>query len=76
MFFQFLMLDITSVISFRNPVKYDWNSTRKTKKKILGGFYPTRYYPLKSQKREKLLYLGVLWGSGNQCGIEWFFMIL
>ena len=42
----------------------------------MGGFYPTRYYPLKSQKREKLLYLGVLWGSGNQCGIEWFFMIL
>ena len=46
------------------------------KRKFWGGFYPTRYYPLKSQKHEKLLYLGVLWGSGNQCGIEWFFMIL
>ena len=31
---------------------------------------------MKSQKHEKLLFLGVLWGPGNQCGIQWFFMIL
>ena len=32
--------------------------------------------PMKSQKCKKLLFLGVLWGPGNQCGIPWFFLIL
>ena len=37
-------------------MKYNWNSTRKTKKKNLLGFNPTTYYPLKPQKHEKLLF--------------------
>ena len=31
--------------TFRNLVKYNWNSTRKTKKKKFLELYPTRYYP-------------------------------
>ena len=38
--------------------------------------YFTRYYPLKSQKHEKLLFWWIIWGPGNQCEIQWFFMIL
>ena len=41
-------------------MKYNWNSTRKTKKKNLLGFNPTTYYPLKPQKHEKLLFF---WGG-------------
>ena len=40
--FQFLKLNISSVKellhTFRNPVKYNWSSTRKTEKKHLLGF--------------------------------------
>ena len=58
------------------PSEIQWNITgtipRKLERKLL-GLYPTRYNPLKSQKREKLLFTEVLWGPANQCGIQWFF---
>ena len=79
-FFQFLMLNISSIKELlHKPLEIQWNITGtlkgKLKEKFL-GLYPTRYHPLKSQKHEKLLFLGVLWGPGNQCGIQLSFMIL
>ena len=66
----------TATQSFRNPVKYNWSSTRKTKKKIFLGFILRDITPWNHKKSEKLLFSWVLWGPGNQCGIQWFFMIL
>ena len=61
-------------------MKYNWNSTRKNRKKNLLGFILQDITPLKSQKREKLLFFffggGVLWGPGNIYAYQWFFMIL
>ena len=79
-FFQFLMLNISSIKELlHKPLEIQWNIIgtlpRKLKRKIL-GLCPTRYNPLKSQKHEKLLFVGVLWGPGNQCEIQWFLMIL
>ena len=74
------MLNISSIKKLlHKPSEIQWNLTGtlswKLKQKFF-GLYPTRYYPLKSQKCEKLLFWGVLLGPGNQCGIQWFFMIL
>ena len=63
----------TTTVTYRNPVKHNWNSTRKTKKK---NCVFLSYYSLKSKKLENLLFLGVLWGTGNQHGIQCFFTIL
>ena len=43
-FFQLLMLNISSIKELlkkpSNPVKYNWNSTRKTEKKNFRKFQP------------------------------------
>ena len=52
------------------PSETQWILHGKLKRKLL---YPTRYYPLKTQQHEILLFWGVLWGPGNQKGIQWFF---
>ena len=79
-FFQFLMLNISSIKELlHKPSEIQWNITGtlpgKLKTKVSWAF-PTICYPQKSQKCEKLLFWGILWGPGNQCGIQWFFMIL
>ena len=57
-------------------MKYNWNSTRKTKKKNFLGFILQDFIPW-NNRREKLPFWGILWGPGNQCGIQLvFFMIL
>ena len=55
-------------------MKYNWNSTRKTKQKF-PGLYPTGYYPLKSWKHEKLPFWGYFGGLGTNVqfnGFLWF----
>ena len=79
-FFQFLMLNISSIKELlHKPLEIQWNITGtlkgKLKEKFL-GLYPTRYHPLKSQKTWEVAILGVPWGPGNQCGIQFYFMIL
>ena len=64
----------TVALSFRYLVKYNWNSTRKTKQKF-PGLYPTGYYPLKSWKHEKLPFWGYFGGLGTNVqfnGFLWF----
>ena len=56
-------------------MKYNWNSTRKLKRKNFLGFILQDITPW-NHKKVRNCFLGVLWGSGNQCGIQWFFMIL
>ena len=73
-FFLFLMLNISSIKELlRKPSEIQWNITGTLSGKLKRN---TRHGPLKSQKHEKLLFWGVLCGPGNQCGIQWFFMIL
>ena len=57
-------------------MKYNWNSTNKKKKKKLLGFILQDISPLKSQKREKLLFLGYFGGLGTNVEFNGFFVIL
>ena len=80
-FYKFIFFSKISPIKemLHKPSEIEWNITGTLPGKLNGKIswaYPTRYYPLKSQKLEKLLFWGVLWGPENQCGIPWFFMIL
>ena len=73
------MLNISSIKELLpKPSEVQWNITgtlpKKLKEKLL-GLYPTRYYLLKSQKCEELLFRGVFEGPGNRSGIQWFSMI-
>ena len=66
-------------------MKYNWNSTRKTKKKnYLGrknkkknylGFILQDITSWNHKNVEELLFRRVFEGPGNRCGIQWFFMI-
>ena len=72
-FFQFLKLNISSIKELlHKPSEIQWNITGTLPEKLKRK----SYWALSLQKREKLLFLGVLWGPGSQCGIPWFFMIL
>ena len=67
------MLNISSIKELlHKPSEIQWNITGTLPEKLKRK----SYWALSLQKREKLLFLGVLWGPGNQCGIQWFFMIL
>ena len=57
-------------------MKYNWNSTNKNKKIKLLGFILLDISPLKSQKREKLLFLGYFGGLGTNVEFNGFFVIL
>ena len=79
-FFQFLMLNISSIKEvLHKPSEIQWNITEtlrgKLKRKISWAF-SYKILPPEITKCEKLLFLGVLCGSGNQCEIQWFSMIL
>ena len=73
-FFQFLMLNISSIKELlQKPSETQWNITTtlpgKLKRKISWALC-YKILPLKSQKCKKLLFLGVLWGPENQYGIQ------
>ena len=80
------MLNISSIKELlHKPSEIQWNITGtlsgKLKRKISWALSYKILPPLKSQKCEKLLFFflggwGVLWGPGNQCGIQWLFTIL
>ena len=79
-FFQFLILNISSIKELlHKPSEIQWNITgtlpTKIKRTII-GLHPTRYFPLKSQKREKLLFLGYFGGLGTNVEFNGFFVIL
>ena len=59
MFFQFLMLNSSSIKPSETQLNITGTLPGKQKEKFL-GLYPTRYYPLILQKCEKLLFCGVL----------------
>ena len=71
-FFQFLMLNISSIKDLlHKPSEVQWNLKRK--------FFCTLSYkilPPEITKTWETAVFIVLWGPGNQCGIQWFFMIL
>ena len=79
-FLQSLMLNISSITELlHKPSEIQWDITKTLPGKLKGKISWALSYmilPLKSQKCEKLLFLGVVWRPGNQCGIPWFFMIL
>ena len=79
-FIQSLMLNISSITELlHKPSEIQWDITKTLPGKLKGKISWALSYmilPLKSQKCEKLLFLGVVWRPGNQCGIPWFFMIL
>ena len=75
-FFQFWMLNISSIKKLLHKSSKIQRNIAGTLPGKLKRLNPLRHYPLKSQKREKLLFLEVLWGPGNQCGILCFFMTL
>ena len=77
--FQFLMLNISSkkeLLHKPSEIHQNITGTLPAKLKRFFGHYPSKYYPVKSQKHEKLLFLGVLLGHENEFGIQRFFMIL
>ena len=79
-FFQFLMLNISSIKEvLHKPSEIQWNITGtlrgKLKRKISWAFSYKLLHP-EITKTWEIATLGVLCGSGNQCGIQWFFMIL
>ena len=57
-------------------MKYNWNSTRKTKKETFLGFILQDITLWNHKNARNCYFVGVLWEPGNQCGIQWFFMIL
>ena len=69
MFFQCLILNISSIKELlHKPSEIQWNITETLPGKlkiIFFGLYPTRYYPLKSLKRKKLLFWGYFGGQGT-----------
>ena len=78
-FFKFLMLNISSIKELLyKPSKIQWNITGnlpgKLKRKI-PRLYPIRYYPLKSQKCEKLLFWGYFRDLGTNVEFNGFIMI-
>ena len=80
-FFQFLMLNISSIKELlQKPSEIQWNMTGtlpgKLKRKFGRGWAFILQDSNPWKNKERLLFWEVLWGSGNQCGIEWFFMIL
>ena len=67
----------TATQSFRNPVKYNWSSTRKTKKKNLLGLILQDITPW-NHKNVRNCYFGEggFGGLGTNVEFQWFFMIL
>ena len=57
-------------------MKYNWNSTRKTKKKNFLGFILQDITHWNHKNVRNCYFWWYNWGSGTQCGIQWFFMIL
>ena len=57
-------------------MKYNWTSTRKTKKETFLGFILQDITLWNHKNARNCYFVGVLWEPGNQCGIQWFFMIL
>ena len=62
--------------TLRNTVKQNWTSTRKTKKKNFLGFILQDITHWNHKNVRNCYFWWYNWGSGTQCGIQWFFMIL
>ena len=72
-FFQFLILNISSINWLpHKPSEIQWIITGKLKRKL---FWALSYkiLPPEITKTWEIAILGVLWGPGNQWGIQWFF---
>ena len=78
--FQFLMLSTSSIKEqLHKPLKIQWNITGTLPGKLKTKIYWALSYmilPPKITRMWKSAILGVLWGPGNQCGIQCFFTIL
>ena len=78
--FQFLMLSTSSIKEqLHKPLKVQWNITGTLPGKLKRKIYWALSYkilPPKITRMWKSAILGVLWGPGNQCGIQCFFTIL
>ena len=85
LFFNFFMLNIFSIKELlHKPSEIQWNITGilpgKLKRKFFMGFILQDITPWNHKNMRNFFFFrgggGVLLGPGNQCGIEWFFMIL
>ena len=77
-FFHFLMLNLFSIKElFNKPLEIQWNITGTLPGK-LKLFWALSYkiLPPEITKTSEIAVLRVIWGPENQCGIQWFFMIL
>ena len=75
-FFQFLILNISSIKwLLHKPLENQWNITGKQKRKL---FWALSYkiLPPEITKTWEIAIFGVIWGPGNQWGIQWFFDFL
>ena len=62
--------------TFRNPVKYNWNSTRKTKKKNSLGFILQDFIPWNNKDMRNCDFGGYIGDLGTNVEFSCFFMIL